>query len=408
VQNNFWDPLTEAFEEATGATVNMEYSGLGSSIEERLTQLIQAGDPPEVRPVTGISRTSLYTNQGITEPVTDVIEDIEEMYDEEMPERRRHIVDGEDYMVPIAQAIKINWFRPDRGGDMTERPTWDDFLSWARDADDPSGTRGTYVPVGGGFCPDTDILSWAYSNDTKMAGRDENGEVQIVMGEGEHRERWIEVMEYLNELYEYSAPATDSSCSTLVQVIPGEIAYSVRYGGSRQKIQAIQQEKEFAESLSNSIQPKAPDGSHTAWQTVEGMTTYQGANVEAAKTFMRFAFQLEHQVNFFSSTPGLALHAPSPWEGIRGSDPYQDHINNDLPDAWKDEDKETVLNTSREATMSIPGETEPPNPYAGALLSSNHVTDLTYDVLVNDRDPAEAVDDWAQELQNVLDQAKGG
>lgn len=400
---NYWRGLARDFEDATGATVDVEITGINQSGDQRVSQLLQAGDPPAVVQSDTIVQ---YAQADALAPVGDVVERVADFYGELPGDSQRLIIDGEELMLPRIYAPGIRWFRGDLDSDLSQKPTWDEFSSWAERVDDPSGVRGSYVPVGGGTCPEWDFLSWAYSNGAKLAGRDSNGEVQIVMSDSDQRSRWVETLEFMKELYQYSPQATDASCSTISQVIPSESAASTWYIAARPKIQSIEREKSFASELSNFVQPKPSGGTHRTLFAFEGLATFKGSDQKAAKEFMAFQARPEAMIGWYRAVPGIALNSPPAWPGMRESDTFRNHLNNELPSQWNESDFTTILEDAPEAMQSLTSETEPPNPYSGALLGSGSVSSAVYDVCVNDAEPGATVDSYAEELRGVLETAK--
>jgi hypothetical protein len=394
----FLKEVGSSFESATGASVKMEFVGRGSSGSERVIQLLQAGDPPEIFTANQAQAIS-WAIKGILTPVNKPLQAGADRLGELPGENARTILEGDDYSVPFGANAGCYWYRSDVIGDVVP-DTWDKTLEFAEMANGKDGLTGTYVPAGSGSATTYHFLDWLYSNEGTMATR-ENGEVQIAVSDSNNRDRWVETMEFIKELYQYSPDATDSSWSTMIQAIPNGTAASNWYGGARPKVQSVEAGKDFAKDLHPVQMPKkrarVGDGS------ADGFVTFEGANTETAKTFLNFFLQMENMVALpFELSP---IHVVSPWPTVVNSDRWQERIDG-LPEAWSKDDIQTYMVEVMESYQPVSHETEPPNPYAGSLIGSGHVTSFVQEVLINDKNPDSIIDTYAEKLQSSLDKAK--
>ena len=373
---SFFERVKSDFEEDTGATVNLDLVNLGEQ-GPRLSQLLQAGDPPDVMQAVQ-TRVVQLQNQGVAGTKVQV--------------------DGDDYAVPCWINPSGQWYREDiyQG----EPTTWDEMLEYAGEADDPDGVRGTSVPLGRALCNDSWFLSYLYTNEGRVCERDSNGEVQCIMDEGSNRDRWIETLEFLSDLYQYSPSNANASCSQQVQAIPNETSAEAGYVGARPKVQSVQQDKDFADQVRASQVPQ----NRTAQSHANAIAymTFEDANVEAGNAFISYMFQEEYFYDILLLTP---IHNNPGYPSIRERDEYQSGLD-ELDDAWTDGDIETSLAFADEI-LPFSQETSPPNPYAGTIYSSKLLVDILNDATINERDPATIVDEYASEIQDVIDQARG-
>lgn len=393
----FFSDVGDAFNEATGATVEMDYQAVGGSVEERLAQLLQAGDPPDIY-MSSVSQASLLAFQGAAAPVNDPVSTVIDEYGEP---RDRLQYQGDDYLMPIWSNIGIVWYRTD----LYDEPptTWESSLQGAEQVNQQDGMSGAFVPAGQSFCTDLMLLGYVYSNGGTVT-ENQGEDVQVVMDQGQNRERWVETLSHLQELHQYSPQNSDAGCSQMSQSIASETAAQAWYVGSRPKNQSILQDKEFAANIAPTLQP-APDGNEDSMTNglTDGLITFQQAsNPEAAKVYMEFFAQPEYMTRLAFITP---LHNITPFPGIIQSDPFQEQLEN-LPDVWSQEDIETTL-TAAENYKTLATETGNLNPFAGAIYNSRKLSELMFDITVRGNDPGEMVDRYAQEIQQVVDDASG-
>lgn len=390
----FFEKVKADFEADTGATVKLDLVNLGEQ-GPRLAQLIQAGDPPDVMQAVQ-TRVVQLQDQGVAGSVNSAMSDMVDRYGEPVSGTRVK-VDGTDYAVPCWINPSGQWYREDiyEG----EPKTWDDMLKYAEEADNPNGIRGTSVPLGKALCNDSWFLAYLYTNGGRVCARDDNGKVQCIMNQGENKQRWIETLEFLNELYQYSPTNANASCSQQVQAIPNETSAEAGYVGARPKVQSVQRNKEFADKVRASLVPKKrTEQSHA---NAIAYMTFEGANVEAGNAFISYMFQEKYFIDILLLTP---IHNNPSYPQVREHPEYQAGLDN-LDDAWTDSDIQTSLSFADDI-LPFSQETSPPNPYAGAIYSSKLLVDILNDATINDRDPATIVEEYSQEIQSVIDGAR--
>lgn len=403
-QQQYWNDLATAFNKATGAVVNMEYAGIGTGYRERLTQLLQAGDPPEVTH-TGMQDHVTFANSGQAGDVTPAVEYLQETYSTELTEEAGAVVfDDTHYLVPLFTNTNLYHFRSDIVSDVGEEwpQTWNDVLTMAEQYDEgPGGLRAGYFPLGQNDCIKYYLISGGFENGASICGRDGNGEVQIVMGNNENRGRWIEVMDHWKEKAQYSMLDTQGGCSSMSGAIPAEITFANQYFGNRPKIQSVQQEKEFAADVRERHRPR-PEGrqDNPVLGLLQGVGSFAEANVEAANEYIKFMLQPDWFFDFLMLDP---VHNAPNLKEIAQHERYQSRLN-EMPDAWSDADLQAHLSEGNQ--MPFPAETSPPNPYTGALFAAEPLWQLGWDVLQENMDSGQAVDKCASALQGVLEDAK--
>lgn len=394
----FFNDVKADFEEQTGATVEMEFGGVGAGASRRIAQLLQAGDPPEVY-LTSIAAASEFLSQGASAPVDQAYSSVTEEYGE-LGDNFRLRQDGSDHILPVWASTGNYWYRNDIH---SEAPTtWDQALSQAEEADGTNGMGGGWVSAGSSICTDLQIMSWVYSNGGTLAER-RDGNIQITMNEGSNRDRWVETLDYLKKLHEYSPRNADTGCGDQSQALATEVSVATWKTGSRPKNQSIIQERDYAEDISVVVQPQ-PEGSdsNTTVGLVEGFVTFEQADTEAAQQYLDFLYQPEYLTPLYFLTP---LQNLPPYEGMRQSDSYQSELNNIIEnDAWTQDDADKLF-AGLDNLQTMAGETSPPNYKIGSILNSRGLSEVLYEAVIQDRDSGEVVDEYAQEFQSLIDSA---
>jgi ABC-type glycerol-3-phosphate transport system substrate-binding protein len=400
----FWNELNTAFERATGASVNMEYVGIGTGYRERLTQLLQANDPPEVTHI-GVQDIVTFATNGQAGDVTPAVEYFQDEYGTDLTtESGAVVLDGTHYMVPLFINADMYHYRQDIATDVGEDfpQDWDDVLSMAEQYDQGrGGMRADYFPLGQNDCAKYYILSQAYMAGGTVCGRDGNGELQITMHQGENRQAWIEALEFWKARAQYSAVDTQGDCSAYSSAIPSETTFAGHYFGNRPKIQAVEQDLPFAADLRERQCPRpAGKEDNPVLGLLQGVSSFSGANVEAANEWIKFLIQPDFMFEFLMLSP--VHNAPITQEVVEHEE-YQSRLG-ELPDAWTEQD--VMAHLTEENRRAFPHETDPPNPYTGQLFADDALWQLAWDVIEEDMDSEEALDKAASTLQSTLQDAK--
>ncbi|WP_137285366.1 ABC transporter substrate-binding protein [Halorussus salinisoli] len=392
---NFFSNVGSDFQAATGATVRMEYQATGGSAEERLAQLLQSGDPPEVL-LSSVSQSALFAVRGIAAPVNEAFQAATDRYGEP---RQRMQYQGDEYMMPFGSNIGMFWYRTDL---YDEAPTtWESLLQGAQNVQENTDLNGTALLGGTSFCTELQLMSFAYSAGANVA-ENNDGDINVIMAEGSNRDRWIQTLSYLQDLKSFSGGNEDIGCEGST-VLANENSAHAWWVGSRPKNQCVVQDRPFAGDVAAVQQPgPGTEGALTCGLT-DGLITFQDADVEAAQTYMEFFAQPKYFTQIMAITP---IHIIPPFPGIFELPAVQQQLN-ELPDVWTDHDIQTMKNATENYT-TLADETDPPNPYSGAIYGSNILSDIMYDATINQRDPAAIVDEYAPQIQNVVDQAQQG
>lgn len=390
---DLFNQMAVDFTSATGAQVNNEFAGIGSSSQERMTQLLQAGDPPELF-FTAVGQSTDLVHAGVLSPVDEALNYWQDKFGQ-VEQTALMPIEGSNYHLPISAKGGVMWYRSDVGGEAPSE--WDPFLDWCRDVDDPNGLRATYVPRNQGQNPDWYHLGLGWSNGARWMERDENDEIQIAIDSGGSRDRWIEYMEYLQQLTEYSPPGTGSGAGGMVESMPAEITASTVYYVVRPKNQSVVRERPFAADVRGTNPPYNRQRIHTG--NSEGFVLFDTPNTEAGMEWLKFLSQPQYNIPLYQIAP---FQIQPIYDGIRDTEEYQSWIAS-LPDTWSQADIEIA---QHDDFQIMPNETDPPNPYTGAVHASYNISQMAYDVTIDGMSPGDAVDKAAENSRQVLQNAK--
>lgn len=392
-----WESLAEGFQEETGAVVNIQYTSSGASVQQDILRMQQAGDPPELSMI-GIPRGTSLANAGALAPMNEVIDVFEEQWGE-IPQAAKVQFDGNDYYLGYFMNVVTNWYRSDI---LSEAPdTWDKMLRMARENDNPDGVRGAMVMPNQNWVAQLATFSAAFGADAKLMGR-QDGEIQIVADNDQNRDQWVDVLNFFQDLYQYSDPHLDTNPATWVNLTNSGDAHQTYITGSRPILGGG--EEEVMRNLEPVPFPAPEEGEADPWGNIGGWIALDGAeNTDVGLEFLKWYSRPENIMDALIEAD--FVHVAPIVDGIQQHETYQTALDEQLPE-WTD--KETALSylESTNTATSLIHETDPPNPYAGNVHSSYDVALMLRNVLVNDKDPAQAVSDGSDRMREVLSDAK--
>ncbi|MFC7131131.1 ABC transporter substrate-binding protein [Haloferax chudinovii] len=387
-----WEDAFAEFENQTGASVTLECGAEGQSIQERIIQLIQSGNPPELFP-TSVTQSTQLQNQGTLAPMTDLVETVTDRLG--MPHERSFLErDGEHYTIPFFAIPYLQWYREDIAESKPD--SWENMVSWMEEASNSDEvTDATLLPWSTHYCSELVAQCFLRSNGANMATRNDDGEVVVSIDQGENRERWIEMLEFRKQLQPYTGPGSDIGCEERINALHTESAAHTTYGGARPKIQSIERDRDFHQHIRAEPIP-GPDGPGEFFGVIKSICSFEGSNTDMAKTFLdRFIFQPEYYERYIN-IQNAPLY-PKQKEEI--------DMREKLPDSYTDED----IAAWKSVTDAIPPahETSPPNPYVDSIFTTRPGSTAISLVISEDMDPGEAVDQVAESARESLNQAKG-
>lgn len=402
------DEATSAFQEETGAIVNVEYVGFGLGRFERIVQLLQAGDPPEVS-TAGAATAIDFWNRDLIAPVTGVMDTLADQYGEP-PDSARFVRDGEDWFIPWGVSYSDFWYRQDLadqaglGNDFVP-DTWDKVNQYAQAVSENTDVPGMYVASSQSEPTMAQVVSFLRSNNGQLTEY-VDGEFQIAFDDGKHRTRMVEVLEFLKNLHDnYSSDGSGADWSTMSNGVAFGLGASQYFPGARPKNHVAHHER--SSSFAADVMPVGhmPEGRSTMGRANVGpFVVFKDANTEAGRAWVEF---LMGNPQYAARVPwaDAPMHNNPPFPGIKESDTYQELIGT-LPDSWTDRAIDLHTNEAPQHGIVNPFETEPGNPYMGTLLTSMLIPEMTNEVIVNGMDVGQAVDQYAGELSGVLEEAK--
>ena len=396
-----WTTLAEDFGEATGASVDIEFAGIGGDYRERIIQLQQAGLPPDLAQ-SGIDEVSTWSGEGLLGDLTPAMEHFQEEWGE-FDDDHVVVVDGEHQLVPLHYNANMYHWRDDVWdvGPRTEPFTWDEQLELVSEHYGTDDMAGGYYPTQNEYCARVYAHAAAMRNEGRMAGRDEDGNLEIVV-DSEYRDQWVEMLEWRQELKtEYGILDPTGTCGTYSEQLAAGIVSSQEYFGARPKQNSIAGDQPWAEHVRSAPEPQREGSDGPTMGLVQGLTTFEGADIEAANEFVKFMLQPEYLIDYYMATP---IHNAPTLPEIVEHELFQEELE-ELPDEWIEEDYLNHL--EHDNWMPAPLETDPINEHYWGLFMSDGLWHMMWETLEEERDPGEAVDEGAEILRETLEDLQG-
>lgn len=240
----FYTRAANDFTQETGIPVTVEFTGLGAGLAERLTTLIQSGNPPSMFSSYGTQEGGALYLQDLLEPLDDVQADLEESLGA-VPESWKFAPGGTNYAALHHVVTFMNWWRTD----MYDIPSnYDDFLTQAAEVDSQE-TRAALVAANERGLSTEQLVCLAGANGAEVATMSESSSEFRMPAT---KDAWVETMEFMGELHQYSDSNTNIGYGEAAGQFGNGGAGWVMYAGSRAGMVAAQSNPELAADMSPS------------------------------------------------------------------------------------------------------------------------------------------------------------
>lgn len=390
-----WEALAAGFEAATDARVNIEYAGIGGDYRERIIELQQAGMPPELAQ-SGVDEVSTWSGDDILGDLTPAMEHFEEEWGE-FDNDHVVVTDDSHRLVPLHYNVNMYHWRDDlfNVGPRSEPFETTEMLELVEEHHGTDGMEGSFYPTQNEYC----ARVYAHAHGIRFGGQMcdvNNGEVEIVM-DTEYFDEWVEMVEWRQELAEYGLTDTTADCGMYSEQLASGLTYSQHYFGARPKQISDDQQQDFAPDVRSCPEPVPPSGGGPSMGLVQGLTTFSGANEEAANEFVKFMLQPEFLIDYYMATP---IHNAPTLQEVTDSDEYQDALTERIGDSWEEEDYMNHLD--HDNWIAGPLEGGEINPYYWDLFNSDGLFHMMYEALEDGIDAETAVEEGAEILHDEL------
>ena len=392
--------FAEDFEEERGIPVDIEFTEIGVGYRQRVVELIQGGNPPDIINATQF-RIGDYAVQDVLRPVDDVVERVEEE-EEEIPDKFKFNYQGNARMVPAVGSVTNNWYRQDIYDEM-DLPlpdTWEKEEEAARaitEADNDLDGLGfaTAATVYGSYHAWTRL----FSGGAQVASRD-GDTIRVILDQGDNRERVKEVLDHSRTMLQYSPTGTNWDWGEIYGSYVGGDTATAMYSGGRPKTVSISEGREWADTTKrvstpyNTDQRDEPLGNAAA----SGYGLVKGsANPEGAREFVQYLTTGDRLIEF---TRALGFHNIPLFDSWyeTGSEFREgwDYLNDNFDEETIQAEREALLSDN---ALPFSNETDPPNPYAASAFASFTLGQMFYNIAEGGMSNDEAIDTAADTLR---------
>jgi multiple sugar transport system substrate-binding protein len=406
----FINTVASEFTEQTDIPVTTEFTGLGTSFDQRIATLVRTGNAPEVALAPGYVTTN-WIRRDIAAPVTGVVEAVQNQWDDEYRDIHRLQFEGEDWIVPLNLNPSMQTYRTDlyeQAGvssptTFAEEREVVDALANVVDEDGAaanygfsSGLVGTATTHHRLDVNGVDMLE--HSGDDTFSG------FEVVLDQGENRERAIEALEHARNIGEHSINSSLGISSWASSYFTGKTAIG-EYGGARPLTAAYRENPEVAQKSMLQRLPHGPSGDDpTYFSFLEGLVVMQNAKFpDAGRQFVEFLTTTERIFDLLLTF--APLHNAPVLDSIYEDERYRDseYMNeNNVPDEVLDVIRNDVVPRAEPRYIT----TGTPNPYIGALQGTFAIGQMGNAVVVKGQDPGAAVDEAASTFRDTLSEVQ--
>lgn len=383
---DYFEQIAQDFEdEHSDISVEMEYTSKGTSMLERLSQRIAGGNPPDI--VFGPSVDAYrFATEGNAVSVSDV--------NDELGLDSPTIHEGEEYISPLMRQVWTYWYRNDLYD--SNPGTFDEWQAQAEAVENADGDSRGFLALNG----ETNIGSTAGFQLVWGAGAQifggESGDIEVVLDQGDNREKVANALEWYDQMHEYSPDAIDWGWGDSYDALAQESVASAPGLGSDPALTVRNNNEDIADSVSGSLPPRADGAEPPIFQYVQGHIIHgESESPEAAKEFVKYFHESDHYFEWLASSPMYLLpfnKDQMDHEAFTEDEFISNHM--DMWNLYRD-------NWDRFQLLEDTSDGEEPNLVAANAYNEQVLGWMLSQAVVNDEDPGAVVDNTADRLREL-------
>lgn len=415
-QDRWEEVIQPEYEETTGLELDIEYAGFQGDSEQRLSTLIQSGDPPDLHVETFYATAEIWAN-GMLEPVTGIVDQIESVAG---PLQSNNFVDeqglhsqGDQFLVPHGMYTNLLIYREDiydaLGLEVPE--TWDELVANAQAIDEADIGDGDSPDVRGFATPGAQVgqsreLFWVFLYTNGVYPFEEvDGEIEVRLPEAET----VEAMETIKELSQYSPdPSSLNWGESLTQWTQGRIGQMYHVNPWAAGVAADAGVDVIAENTGIAPMPRngiPPEESYQPGPTLNGWMVFSdGDNSEGGRELIEWMYgeETERTVRNYTAEPMRMLPA------------YGDVVNHEAYESMDIfQEYPGLLDLNQQVLDDIVPEhfgrnddDIPDDGVTNYAISGYYFSDMMNEILVADRDIQAAYEDIVEAAEERLEEGK--
>jgi len=339
-----FNQIGSEFSDQTGYELELNFANWGD-YRQRVAQQVRSGNAPEVAMLQIDTFVPLY-QQGQLAPITDTTAEIEDSIGE-FSDTSILTGDGETWTTPVSQKMHMTTYREDIfnqiGAELDlsvdefnqserESVTWSRFKDIVSRVNSETDLYGTLIASSQTSRGTYEALNQLWSGGVEIWSGPA-GDTEVVLDQGQNKERAIRVCNYVNDLYNMGPNSVGWGWTDASQSYGTGQSASLQYSAGR--IYQIVQESNpgYVENTNAFLNPYPEDVGKPETTAMKGISSMgrikNSKNPEGGKEFMKFFYTSDYYIDYLHTVP---FHLFPPTEGIAQSDAYQDHefISNHL------------------------------------------------------------------------------
>lgn len=392
----------QTFKEETGHTVEFEYVSFANKVE-RLTSMVRGGNAPELADGNTSTVGSMLV-QDLLDPVDGLMSDIENQLGT-IPKPMTLQQGGTAMAVPWSHKMQNQTVRKDLVNQVGEEYKsfdvgWDDHLNWVRKIDEQTQTTGIALVAGRTGKAHQDTLQYLWTNGVDVF-EGSTDDPQVVIDESGNKQRTVEVLEYMNELWKYSPQSLGWTWGDTGEAFSSGNVADVNYSIGRMIGLSMSKGQSWAPNKLGFVEPPFKSHKDDGREMVTAPSQFgvinKSKNPSVGKQFLNHFFTYnggEHLINFLHSVP---FHLTPSIPGIFESDEYRD---NEVIQQRKDllSKQKELLPVSGSPALTL--DNSQFNPLAPGAYGEGTLGAMVANVVSKGMDPGKAVDQAATELRS--------
>jgi multiple sugar transport system substrate-binding protein len=396
----------KGFNEETGNELEIVYASYsGGGLTQKLSSMLRGGNAPEVFTAAAGTQGQLMLEDSLL-PLTDYFSRFEEVTGEMDPTTYLSR-DGEIYTVSPWQKMHMKTIRtdlfdvtlPDQRFDITRKQFLDN-VSKINNENDLYGTvlgptksgRGTYEA----FCY------------LKSAGVDiwsgPTGNVEVSIDKGSNKQRTIETLEYMQDLYEHAPDGGGYGWAECSKAYTSGSAASLQYSTGRIFSSLLNSNESLIDKTNGILTPFPEKHGSQQITSYKGIGAYsiieKSDNHEAAAQFLEYLFTNEHYFEWLHTVP---FHLMPPTEKLARSEEFR---NNDFISSHERFLEFAIEMIPRTIPLPMTADDHGLNLAGGLAYPNGTLGSMLARLLLQGKDPETALTETATDLRSDLEKAQ--
>lgn len=403
--------MAKAFQEETGHSVSFEYAQ-GANILDLISQRLRGGNPPEIA-LSSTSVAGTLMNQDQLRPIDELLDEMRSSGVGSIPDSYVTTTsDGE--VVQIPQHLEpyqfvIHGHLFEEAGlsipsiDERLNADWETFTEWMTALSQNTDTPALALPYSQSSVTSITMLMMLMSNGIVVYSGTAPDDIEITLDQEPHRERAIEVVDYIqNDLLPNAIDGTSLTWADMntgmsegqfasTMYTPGSISTTISNGAG---------EEEWIDTVRGVLPPlnrEREDGKRHYMSSTGYMFLKGSKNHDVALDFVRHSMTTDAYYDYMNARP---LHYIPPTIELMESDTYKETnwLIERRPDAL--EYTKAVLDTDSgyAPSLGLGGYNQAWSQTYSQVLFGN----MLQRIIIDDQDPGESIDQTSQKMREFI------